>query len=56
MSKTFTPMVLTDTDKAENPVWRVAHILSEWYNDSAPLGWERYVTPAEQIIEALKDE
>lgn len=31
----------------KNPIWREAFILSEIYNNSAPLGWGRYITAAE---------
>lgn len=38
------------TDKA---IAAGAHILSEWYNDNAPIGEERYREPAKQVFEAM---
>lgn len=37
-----------------DPVELTAHILSEMYNDSAPMGWERYFTSAKVIIDDLE--
>jgi hypothetical protein len=34
---------------------RVTYVLSEWLNDSAPLGQERYREPAKAVIEIVKD-
>ncbi len=33
-----------------NPAWGIAWILSEWYNDNAPIGWSAYLRPAESIL------
>ena len=33
-----------------NTVERLAHILSEMHNDSAPIGWERYRTLASLLL------
>ena len=52
--KTFTPIVTSESERAANPVWATAHILSEWYNDNAPIGWERYILPAQQIVDMLE--
>lgn len=35
-----------------NPVWELAHFLSELLNDTAPVGWSRYIFQAEQIMQA----
>lgn len=29
---------------------RLAHMLSEWHNDSAPMGWERYRPLANSLL------
>lgn len=36
---------------------RLAHMLSEWHNDSAPLGWERYRPLASYLMSkfAIRD-
>jgi hypothetical protein len=39
---------------AANPVWQLAFDLSEIENDSAPIGWSRYVWKAECLL-ALYD-
>lgn len=36
-----------------NPVWRLAFLLSEIDNDSAPLGWGKYIWRAESILAAV---
>jgi hypothetical protein len=33
----------------DNPVWKTAFILSEIYNDNAPLGWGKYIPAAETL-------
>jgi len=33
-----------------NPIDRLAHMLSEMHNDSAPLGWERYRSLASLLM------
>ena len=33
-----------------NPVWRLAFVLSEIMNDNAPIGWGRYIYPAECLL------
>jgi len=37
----------------KNKTWRVAFILSELYNNSAPLGWSRYIPDANVILASL---
>lgn len=34
-----------------NPTWHLAWALSEWHNDSAPIGWGRYLQIANFITE-----
>jgi hypothetical protein len=34
----------------KNPVWRVAFVISECLNDTAPLGWGSYIWVAEKIV------
>lgn len=34
----------------KNPTWKIAFVISECLNDSAPLGWSKYIWVAEQII------
>lgn len=46
-------MTFTNPDKSD-PVDLVAHVLSELYNDNAPLGWERYKGAAETIVAELR--
>lgn len=36
-------------DKTD-PVDALAHYLSEWHNDNAPIGWERYRPVARDMI------
>jgi hypothetical protein len=36
-----------------NPIWRLAFLLSEQDNDSAPSGWGRYIWRAEGIAKAF---
>ena len=33
-----------------NPIWKLAFVLSELGNDSAPLGWGGYVPVARSIL------
>ena len=42
--------VLTYRRPTNDPAERLAHVLSEIMNDSAPLGWERYIYPAECLL------
>lgn len=35
---------------AKNPVWQLAFDLSEIQNDSAPIGWGRYIFAAECLL------
>lgn len=42
---TYDPVVI----KA-NPVWELAHSLSEIMNDNAPLGWSKYIFAAECLL------
>jgi hypothetical protein len=34
----------------KNPVWHLAWVLSEIQNDSAPIGWSKYVWVAECLL------
>lgn len=34
----------------ENPVWHLAWTLSEIMNENAPLGWSKYISDAECLI------
>lgn len=45
-------------DRAEiqkNKAWRVAFVLSELYNDDAPLNWSRYISGANAVLASLDD-
>ena len=33
-----------------NPVWQLAFLLSEIQNDNAPLGWGKFIWPAECLL------
>lgn len=46
------PTYDVDTIKG-NPEWHIAWILSEHCNDSAPMGWSRYVPAAKSIMRAM---
>jgi hypothetical protein len=35
-----------------NPVWELAYTLSEIMNDDAPMGWCKYIFPAECLLAA----
>ena len=40
-----------------DPAWKVAWVLSEIFNDRAPIGWGEYIFAAEQIIaKQMEDE
>lgn len=34
----------------KNPEWDVAFVLSEIYNDDAPLGWSKYIDAAKCLL------
>ena len=34
-----------------NPIWQLAFTLSEIENDSAPIGWGKYITTATCLIQ-----
>lgn len=34
-----------------NPVWALAFRLSEFHNDSAPIGWSRYISMARWLMD-----
>lgn len=34
-----------------NPVWKLAHLMSEMDNDNAPLGWSEYIPLARLLLE-----
>jgi hypothetical protein len=36
-----------------NPKWHLAWVLSEIQNDSAPIGWSRYIWIAECLLNAF---
>jgi len=36
----------------QNPVWKLAHLLSELLNDQAPIGWGRYIGTAKCLLDA----
>jgi hypothetical protein len=36
-----------------NRLWHVAWVLSEIRNDSAPIGWSRYISDAECLLAAF---
>lgn len=38
-----------------NPVWKIAFVLSECKNDSAPIGWGNWIWVAEAVIKAQND-
>lgn len=38
----------------KNPVWHAAWVLSEIYNDNAPIGWGRYISTAKRMSEIFK--
>jgi hypothetical protein len=38
---------------SEKAIAAGAHVLSEWYNDNAPIGESRYREPAKQVFEAM---
>ena len=39
---------------ANNPAWELAFTLSEIQNDSAPLGWGKYIWIAECLLAAYE--
>lgn len=39
-------------DIDDNPEWHLAFVLSEHFNDNAPIGWSRYVPMAAFMIKA----
>ena len=43
------PTYIMEEIKA-NLVWYIAWILSEHYNDNAPLGWSKYIPAANSIV------
>lgn len=44
-----------ERDKIEaNDAWRIAFVISECINDSAPIGWGKYIWIAEAILRAEK--
>jgi hypothetical protein len=34
-----------------NPIWGIAFILSECFNNNAPIGWSRYIWAAREVID-----
>jgi hypothetical protein len=48
------PLFLDDKRSKENLEDRITYLLSEWLNDSAPLGQEKYRAPAKAVIEEVK--
>jgi hypothetical protein len=39
---------------ANNKVWRVAFLMSEFRNDSAPIGWSKYIPDATAVVASLE--
>lgn len=37
-------------DIEANFTWRIAFMLSEYYNDNAPIGWGKYIPIAERAV------
>jgi len=37
----------------QNPIYLMAWIMSEWFNDNAPIGWSNYIPTAESINNKL---
>ena len=37
-----------------NFVWQVAFLLSELFNDAAPIGWSNYIPAAEEAVRKAK--
>lgn len=37
----------------KDPIWYTAWILSEMYNDQAPLGWSKYIGGAKELMKHL---
>lgn len=55
-----TPMPDPTYDRAEidsDPVWKAAFIMSECFNDDAPIGWSKYIPVAHFVIalSSMKD-
>jgi len=48
------PEFLNDESSKGNIEDRVTYLLSEWLNDSAPLGQERYREPAKAVIREVE--
>lgn len=38
----------------KNPVWALAHLMSELDNDNAPIGWSRYIPLAQSLLGMFK--
>ena len=47
-------MILTRESTKDNLEDRITYLLSEWLNDNAPLGQERYRAPAKAVIEEFR--
>ena len=45
--------ILTNENTKTNLEDRITYILSEWLNDNAPLGQERYRLPAKAVIKEI---
>jgi hypothetical protein len=43
------PTYVKDVIQA-NPIWELAFSLSEIMNDNAPIGWSKYIFPAECLL------
>ena len=41
-------------DIEKNPVWKLAHWMSEVDNDNAPIGWGRYINLARFVLDKYK--
>ena len=44
-----------NTEQINNdPVWRVAFVLSEIMNDNAPIGWSKYIFVAKCLLSTFE--
>ena len=50
------PPIMPSKDELErNGTWQIAFTLSEMVNDTAPLGWEKYIPLAEKSIKEARE-
>ena len=50
----MTPMFITEENSHKNIEDRITFILSEWLNENAPIGQERYREPAKAVIKEVE--